>query len=754
MQMKKSIIGFGQQFKEILLILMLCLIVTGALAQEILDKLKQQYENTPASNTERLYIAGKYVRALFFNQQENQAAEILKENIQIAVRYEDGQYAANLYAIDAMNNRIAERLKESQNSLSKAKEFAHKSKDQEIKGYVYYCEGWLYVRNNKEGEAVRSFLRAINYFDQSHPSPTLSSRKSSTYKELTSIYANWNEYQLQEKYSLLALNLAIQQDDPIAIFDAYMLMGYMYEQRYRADETKQQLRDQAEKYYLQAINTYNQNKNNIPFPSNLSFVSNNLAHLYLTSYPESFQDQALQYAKLAQKQGLKTQQYTHVASAYGIMAEIALKNKNSKEAKAYLLSALVEISKSSVPDQNIILSIYENLSEIAESDQNLTEAIRYHKAYMETFKSIYNQEQLELGKRLEAQFDKERQQQQLITMQLESDKKEQQINLMQTISLQQKQAFENLQLHEENQRKELELTQLESEKRTQELKLSRLETQSRAHDIISFKNEISYKEKINKYYVVLILVFLLLICLLLYAYKQRSKSMRQHTELYNFSLDKERQNSKISNLTAMLEGQEQERGRMARDLHDGLGGLLSSTKINLSQITDKLDLPMKDDMQKSIQQLDTAVEELRRVAHNLMPDLLYRFGLQEALQDYAARMSNDCLDIDVQFLHYKNQLTKEQQLLVYRIVQELVNNSIKHADPKQIIIQIVEEADSYCITVEDDGLGFDVQQIKGNQSAGLYNIQSRIDFLKGRFSIQSEINLGTSVEVLFPKNKN
>jgi len=163
---------------------------------------------------------------------------------------------------------------------------------------------------------------------------------------------------------------------------------------------------------------------------------------------------------------------------------------------------------------------------------------------------------------------------------------------------------------------------------------------------------------------------------------------------------------------------------------------------------------MKDDMQKSIQQLDTAVEELRRVAHNLMPDLLYRFGLQEALQDYAARMSNDFLDIDVQFLHYKNQLTKEQQLLVYRIVQELVNNSIKHADPKQIIIQIVEEADSYCITVEDDGLGFDIKQIKGNQSAGLYNIQSRIDFLKGRFSIQSEINLGTSVEVLFPKNKN
>jgi len=227
--------------------------------------------------------------------------------------------------------------------------------------------------------------------------------------------------------------------------------------------------------------------------------------------------------------------------------------------------------------------------------------------------------------------------------------------------------------------------------------------------------------------------------------------MRQNKELYNFSLDKERQNSKISILTAMLDGQEQERGRLARDLHDGLGGLLSTTKISLSQLTNKVDSPMKNDMQKSLLQLDTAVQELRRVAHNLMPDLLNRYGLEEALQDYAVRMSNVQLDIDVQFLHYSNQLTKDEQLLVYRVIQELVNNAIKHADPKQIIIQIVEEADYYTITVEDDGKGFDIDQVKGNHSAGLHNIQSRIDFLKGKFTIQSEKDVGTSVEIIFPK---
>lgn len=751
MQMKKSALYFTNKSRETLLLLILCFLFNFSSAQEVLDKLKEQYDKVSVTNPERLIVAGKYATALFFNQQEVKAGQILKDNIQIASRLPDGKYAANLYAIEAMNYRISERIKESKSSFDKAKEFASKSKDVEIKGYISYCEGWLYTRNNKEGEAVRSFLRAIRYFDQAPPSRTLNSRKSTTYKELTSIYANWNEHQLQEKYSLLALDLAIQQNDPIAIFDAYMLMGYMYEQQYIKNDTNHKLRDQAEKYYLLAINTYNKNKATIPFPSNLSFVANNLAYLYFSFFPDSYQDQAIQYAELALKQGTATQQYTHVASAYGIMAEIALKNKKPERAKAYLLSALMEITKSSVPDQNIILSIYENLSEIAEQENNLAEAIRYHKVYMETFKSIYNQEQLELGKRLEAQFDKERQQQQLIRMQLETDKKEQQLRLLHTVSLQQKQQYENLKLHEENQRKELELTQLESEKRTQELKLSRLETQNRAQDILSFKNEISYKEKINKYYVALILFFLLVLLLMLYAYKQRSKSMRQNKELYNFSLDKERQNSKISILTAMLDGQEQERGRLARDLHDGLGGLLSTTKISLSQLTNKVDSPMKNDMQKSLLQLDTAVEELRRVAHNLMPDLLNRYGLEEALQDYAVRMSNVELDIDVQFLHYSNQLTKDEQLLVYRVIQELVNNAIKHAAPKQIIIQIVEEADYYTITVEDDGKGFDIDQVKGNHSAGLHNIQSRIDFLKGKFTIQSEKDVGTSVEIIFPK---
>ncbi len=157
-------------------------------------------------------------------------------------------------------------------------------------------------------------------------------------------------------------------------------------------------------------------------------------------------------------------------------------------------------------------------------------------------------------------------------------------------------------------------------------------------------------------------------------------------------------------------------------------------------------------MQKGITQLDMAVDELRRVAHNLTPDLLQKFGLQEALNDYASRMCSDNLEIDVQFLHFNNNMNLDQQLVIYRIIQELVNNAIKHAEPSQILIQLVEEDSEYHITVEDDGKGFDSNN-HSNKSAGLQNIRSRVEFLKGNLNVQSDIGQGSSFEINIPKNK-
>lgn len=305
---------------------------------------------------------------------------------------------------------------------------------------------------------------------------------------------------------------------------------------------------------------------------------------------------------------------------------------------------------------------------------------------------------------------------------------------------------------EENQRERLKFSELESEKRAQQLRLSKLETEQKNNDISNYKKLLTFKEKINTYSIIFIIISIALIILLLYAYKQRAKSMKQRDELHALAMEKEKQNSKISTLTALLEGQEQERGRLARDLHDGLGGLLSGTKLQLSYLNPHQSENIEEGISKSISQIDGAVDELRRVAHNLMPDLLMKYGLKVGVQEFASRMSNTALDIHTEFINYSNSLSEEKQLIVYRIIQELVNNAIKHAQTSEIIIQISEEENVLNLTVEDNGQGFDLKSFNLKKTAGIHNIESRVQFLKGTMNIRSEMNIGTSVELQIPIN--
>ncbi|MPS66771.1 histidine kinase [Chryseobacterium sp.] len=733
-------------------IIFICLVLTGhgASAQKLTNNLEQQYQKYKPGSIQRMMITGKYAQALFFNKQENKAFAILNENIAYAKKETDGKYAAYLYTVAAINYKLLDNVKASENASRLAQFYELKTKDQETKGYVAYGLGWICARNNKEAEAIRYFLKALSFYEKSTYSESLNGRKASVYRELNSIYADWNEYELQEKYSKLSLEIALQQNDPMGLFEAYMAMGYVYEKRYESTENKAFIRS-AESYYIKAIDTYNANKTHMPIPSHLSFVAINLANLYLNYFPESYKGKALYYANLAKTQGIATENHDHVASASGLLAEIALQNGNNKEAKNYLLTALAESEYSNDTNPQIKLAIFENLSQLFQNENNFKEAVFYQKKYIETFKQIYDQKNAALGKKLEVQYEREKQKQQLLRLQLASQKQEQQLKEMSWQSLRQAQKLENLELTKENQLRKLKFTEIENSKKAQELRLSQLESFNRKQEVDLYKERISYKEKINTFYIGLTAAVSLLLVLLLYAYFQRTKGIRQKEKLHLLEMEKMTQSSKISNLTLMLKGQEQERERIARDLHDGLGSLLSGTKMNLFLLKDKSKDEDQSQIERSMAQIDIAVDELRRVAHNLMPDLLLKYGLQETLTEYVSRMATPKLDIDVQFLYYTNQLPPESQLLVYRIVQELVNNAVKHAAAEQIIIQFIENESDYVIIAEDDGKGFDTSILNHLHSAGFHNIRSRVEFLKGTMQIESQINIGTNIEIKFPK---
>lgn len=715
-------------------------------AQDVLSKLEKEYSHASNKTEEQLNLAPKYATALFFHNFKPKSYQLLATNISLATKQADGKYATILYAVQAMNYRLDNKEAESSKSLEMGKMYSLKTNSNEAKGYLEYARGWILTRNNKITDAVAAYLKAINYYENSPTTSTLYGRYGNTAKELSAIYADLNEFQLEEKYSKQFLLLASKQNDPNLIFDAYMRMGYMYEQKYVQNPSDLQFRNKAEQYYVQAITTFNKNKGSMLNKSNLSYAAINLANLYI----EFNQDKAMQYAQLANKVSLETGDAIHIASSFGILAELAIQNKNYDLAKSYFLKASMEIGKSPVRNHNIELSILESLSRVSEEQGNYKEALTYYKSYVDKYKSVYDQEKLDITKRLESQFEKERQEQKYIKLQLESDKKAQQIKLINILRAQREQVYNNLKLVEENQRERLKFSELESEKKEQQLRLAKLETQQKNNDINSYKKLLAFKEKINTYYIVFIFIFIVLILLLLYAYKQRVKSIKQRDELHALALEKEKQNSKISTLTALLEGQEQERGRLARDLHDGLGGLLSGTKLQLSYLDPHHSETIEEGISKSIDQIDGAVEELRRVAHNLMPDLLMKYGLEVAIQEFASRISNNGLDIHTEFIGYTNSISQEKQLILYRIIQELVNNSIKHASPSEIIIQISEEEKLLNLTVEDNGKGFDRTNLDMRKTAGFHNIELRVQFLKGTMNIASELNIGTSIELQIP----
>jgi two-component system, NarL family, sensor kinase len=231
--------------------------------------------------------------------------------------------------------------------------------------------------------------------------------------------------------------------------------------------------------------------------------------------------------------------------------------------------------------------------------------------------------------------------------------------------------------------------------------------------------------------------------------------------LFGFKNYKQKQNlqqQKISELEtqqqltateAVLKGEEQERTRLAKDLHDGLGGMLSGIKYSFN--TMKGNMVMTPDnaqaFERSMDMLDSSIKEMRRVAHNMMPEALVKFGLDTALKDFCNEIhQSGALQISYQSIGLENlAIDQTVSITIYRIVQELINNTMKHAVAKNAIVQVTKSDGQLSVTVEDDGKGFDTAIITNPTGMGWCNITNRVEFLKGKLDVNSQSGKGTSV---------
>lgn len=156
--------------------------------------------------------------------------------------------------------------------------------------------------------------------------------------------------------------------------------------------------------------------------------------------------------------------------------------------------------------------------------------------------------------------------------------------------------------------------------------------------------------------------------------------------------------------------------------------------------------------ERSMDMLDSSIKEMRRVAHNMMPEALVKFGLDTALKDFCEDINRSgALQVVYQSIGMEQvQVEQSTAIAIYRIVQELLNNTMKHAAARTAIVQLGKTADGINITVEDDGAGFDTGILTRVKGIGWSNIQSRVEYLKAKMDVMSETGKGTSVHIEVP----
>lgn len=207
---------------------------------------------------------------------------------------------------------------------------------------------------------------------------------------------------------------------------------------------------------------------------------------------------------------------------------------------------------------------------------------------------------------------------------------------------------------------------------------------------------------------------------------------------------------------ARIEGRNLERERVARDLHDNLGAMLSSVKMQVGSIEKRMGTLEEEVVQQfnivsTI--LNESVEEIRRISHNMLVGALEKFGLQSVIIQMVEEIRKSSnMEVNLDMHEMDKQLDKQLEAQLYPIFQEIIKNTLKHSKAKRIDIQLNKFDDTIALMVQDDGVGFDKELVmtKQNSGIGLQNIQKRVSTLDGELSVETEVGKGTTISIEIP----
>ena len=516
-----------------------------------------------------------------------------------------------------------------------------------------------------------------------------------------------SEYDSAVYYLLNYLRICQLLNDEQGLGKGYVNIGKTY--------SDLEMYDKAEEYLLESI-VINEKYNNQRY---ISIAYNNLG---VIAYDKMEYDKALLYYQKGLKIDEKLGNYAGIADRNTNIGNIYEKKKDYDNAFKYYAKALALYIK--IGKKDGLIAAYKNQGWIYHLKHNYTEALfiydsclvlakKYNIAYRtkEIYWNIFTAYK-EMGDYKEA---------------FEYQKKFYKLNDS-IYNIEKEEAIANLTLKYEKEKDQARILTLENENLGKSLDLKKRTNQ---RNIYLFTGS----------GIIVLFLFLFIFN------RHKARKDRIIAEQRIFQLEEEK---KLLAARSIVEGQEEERKRIAKELHDGLGVLLSTAKMQFTTIKDKSP-ENKPLIERATKLLEQAAGDVRRISHNMMPGLLTRFGLYEATEDLMEELDETKgLTATCRIKGDTKRLPENTEIMLYRVIQEMVNNTLKHAEAKNISINMNILPGELNIQYSDDGKGFDMEEKNQSGSIGLTSIQSRIKFLEGEMTTETKPGAGVTFFIQIP----
>ena len=492
-------------------------------------------------------------------------------------------------------------------------------------------------------------------------------------------------------------------NNKLAIGNLYVNLGYLFQQQHMVKE--------AEIEYAEAGLAFKKLNNKVA----LAQLYNNYGILY----GESNQFvKAAQYFEASMRIREKLNNSLALANAYMNVGGINVLLKNYNKAEANLLNAKAQFQK--INNVQGVTSCLTNLGELYEQKKDYPSAIRYSKEAIRQAKTNHNNEDLE-----NALINIS------VTYAKTGDYK---------TAYAYKDSLNNLKdtLYQKSLTKQIAEMQTRFETNKKEEKIGLLKKEN-----IIQKLSISSRNRTIFIIVLLFLISGLLGVLFYNRYKLKQEAVLQAEVLKQQDLATK----------GIIEAEERERKRIAGELHDGVGQLFTTVKMNMEILMERYLVKEPDAgllAEKTMAMVDESCVEVRSIAHQMMPNALIKSGLVSALRDFINKIPNDRLKISLETKGIDNGLEDTTETVLYRVIQESVNNVIKHAEASSLDILLLCDEKEITVSIEDNGKGFDMNYKSRFTGIGLKNMTSRVEYLKGTVDISSTPGKGTLVAIYIP----